>query len=60
MNDKKNLFYNLDCTLRDGGYYNNWDFSKKFIQNYLNYISKTNISYVELGFRFNEKKKLKV
>ena len=59
MNDKKNLFYNLDCTLRDGGYYNNWDFSKKFIQNYLNYISKTNISYVELGFRFNEKKKIK-
>ncbi len=19
----------LDCTLRDGGYYNNWDFKKK-------------------------------
>ena len=21
----------LDCTLRDGGYYNNWDFSKNLI-----------------------------
>ena len=21
----------LDCTLRDGGYYNNWDFSEKLI-----------------------------
>ena len=45
----------LDCTLRDGGYYNNWDFSKKNIQTYLNNLSKTHIKYVELGFRFFEK-----
>ena len=30
-------------------------FSKKCIQSYLNNISKTNIKYVELGFRFFEK-----
>ena len=41
----------LDCTLRDGGYYNNWNFKKKLINSYLNAISKTNIEYVELGFR---------
>ena len=47
----KNNFYILDCTLRDGGYYNNWNFSLNLIQNYLNEISKTDIKYVELGFR---------
>ena len=40
----------LDCTLRDGGYYNNWKFSKTLIQKYLNYISKTKIQNVEIGF----------
>ena len=49
----------LDCTLRDGGYYNNWTFSNSFIQEYINKISKTNISYVELGFRFKENKSFK-
>ncbi len=41
----------LDCTLRDGGYHNNWDFSKELIQNYINNLSKTSIQYIELGFR---------
>ena len=26
----------IDCTLRDGGYYNNWQFSRAEIQNYIN------------------------
>ena len=47
----KNHFNLLDCTLRDGGYYNNWDFSEKLIQEYINKISQTNIRFVELGFR---------
>jgi 4-hydroxy 2-oxovalerate aldolase len=42
----------LDCTLRDGGYYNYWNFSSKLVKNYLNCISKSKIKYVELGFRF--------
>ena len=25
----------LDCTLRDGGYYNNWEFKKDLINEYL-------------------------
>ena len=49
----------LDCTLRDGGYYNNWDFNEINIQKYLNLINQTPIKYVELGFRFGEKLKLK-
>ena len=42
----------IDCTLRDGGYYNNWQFSKTDIQNYINQISKTGIKFVEIGFLF--------
>jgi 4-hydroxy 2-oxovalerate aldolase len=41
----------LDCTLRDGGYYNNWDFDFNLVQKYLSAISITGIRYIELGFR---------
>ena len=44
----------LDCTLRDGGYYNNWKFDKKFVNNYLTAISDY-VNYVEIGFRFFDK-----
>ncbi len=49
LNNKK--FKILDCTLRDGGYYNNWNFSIKLIQDYLNIIQHTEIKFIELGFR---------
>ena len=35
MNNEKKYPVLLDCTLRDGGYYNNWDFSTDLIENYL-------------------------
>jgi 4-hydroxy 2-oxovalerate aldolase len=41
----------LDCTLRDGGYYNNWDFSPEIIQAYLGAMAQAKIDYVELGLR---------
>lgn len=41
----------LDCTLRDGGYYNNWDFEPDIVQAYLNSMSEAKIDYVELGLR---------
>ena len=41
----------LDCTLRDGGYYNNWDFSNELISDYLNTMRDSSVDYVELGFR---------
>ena len=40
----------LDCTLRDGGYYTKWNFSKSFLKNYLKTISKLNITFIELGY----------
>ena len=41
----------LDCTLRDGGYYNNWDFSSGLIKDYLEAMVSIQADYVEIGFR---------
>lgn len=41
----------LDCTIRDGGYYNKWNFSDRFVSEYLKLMSKLNIDWVEIGFR---------
>ena len=48
----------LDCTLRDGGYYNNWKFNKNLINDYLKVISDY-VDYVEIGFRFSNNKTFK-
>lgn len=40
----------LDCSLRDGGYYNRWDFSEKFIDNYIKNISNLPFDFVEIGY----------
>ena len=44
----------LDCTFRDGGYYNNWDFEPRLIKEYLHSMVAAKIDIVELGFRFIE------
>lgn len=41
----------IDCTLRDGGYYNDWDFSQELIEAYLRAMDAISADYVELGFR---------
>ncbi len=41
----------IDCTLRDGGYYNNWDFSQELIVEYLGAMEALCVDYVEIGFR---------
>lgn len=52
----------LDCTLRDGGYYNKWNFSLNFANKYNTIIKKAKIDIVEIGFRkkneLNDKDKL--
>ena len=40
----------LDCTLRDGGYINNWKFGDSVINNIIRDISSTNVDYMEIGF----------
>lgn len=41
----------LDCTLRDGGYYNAWDFSEELIHEYLEAMQAAGVDIVELGLR---------
>ena len=40
----------LDCTLRDGGYINNWEFGKEKSKFIINYLDKAGINYIEVGF----------
>lgn len=41
----------LDCTIRDGGYVNNWDFDKKFVKELYRNISRSGVDILEIGFR---------
>lgn len=41
----------LDCTLRDGGYYTNWNYSDRTIREYFRYLNKLPIDYAEIGYR---------
>lgn len=44
----------LDCTLRDGGYLNNWEFSPEFGKSLFASLSNTGIDIIELGFIYPE------
>lgn len=57
MNKQDIIF--LDCTLRDGGYYNLWDFSTDLINEYLMAVKAVGVNYVEVGFRFLDRKGFK-
>ena len=45
----------LDCTIRDGGYVNNWDFDLKLVRETYRALSKAGVDYVELGYHGTEK-----
>lgn len=45
----------LDCTLRDGGYINNWKFGFDIIRAILQKLCMSNVDYVECGY-LSEKK----
>lgn len=41
----------LDCTLRDGGYYTNWDFDSSLVKSYLMAMNELPVEYIEIGYR---------
>ncbi len=47
----KKLF--LDCTIRDGGYLNNWNFSLEEVVECYRAVSNAGMDYFEIGFRTN-------
>lgn len=54
--NKKNLpMQVLDCTIRDGGYVNNWKFDDILVREVYRSCSKAGVDIVEIGFRGNEK-----
>ena len=45
----------LDCTIRDGGLVNNWDFSIEFVQELYNGLSEAGVEYMEIGYKNSPK-----
>jgi 4-hydroxy 2-oxovalerate aldolase len=41
----------LDCTLRDGGYYNEWDFPPALARPYFSALNDTGVDLVEVGYK---------
>ena len=46
----------LDCTLRDGGYYTDWDFSQALVDSYIKAMNELPVNYLEVGYRNNPSK----
>ena len=46
-----NNFKVLDCTLRDGGYYTNWDFDNRLVHSYIESFNNLPADYLEIGYR---------
>jgi 4-hydroxy 2-oxovalerate aldolase len=45
----------LDCTIRDGGLVNDWDFSVEFVKDMYNGLSEAGVEYMEIGYKNSEK-----
>lgn len=44
----------LDCTLRDGGYVNNWEFGEEAIRGTIRDLEQTGVDMIEIGFMRDE------
>ncbi|MCD9026460.1 aldolase catalytic domain-containing protein [Cohnella silvisoli] len=45
----------VDCTVRDGGLVNNWDFSVDFVQYLYKCLNEAGIDYMEIGYKNSPK-----
>jgi 4-hydroxy 2-oxovalerate aldolase len=45
----------LDCSIRDGGLINDWNFSDDFVRATYKYLSEAGVDYIELGYRASKK-----
>ena len=46
----------LDCTIRDGGYLNNWNFTDEEVIDMYRTVTESGFEYFEIGFRTNKRK----
>ncbi len=45
----------LDCTIRDGGLMNNWQFEERFVRNVFRALSDAGVDIMEIGYLSSEK-----
>ncbi|OGW39526.1 MAG: nucleoid-structuring protein H-NS [Nitrospirae bacterium RBG_13_39_12] len=45
----------LDCTVRDGGLINKWQFSDEFVRKVFIALSQAGVDYMEIGYKSSEK-----
>jgi 4-hydroxy 2-oxovalerate aldolase len=45
----------VDCTIRDGGLVNNWDFSVEFVQDLYESLNESGVEYMEVGYKNSPK-----
>src|SRR5690348_17315994 len=45
----------VDCTIRDGGLVNNWDFSVEFVRDLYKSLSDAGVDYMEIGYKNSAK-----
>ena len=53
LNQRNDNLELLDCTIRDGGYLNNWIFTDKEVLECYKAVTEANYDYFEIGFRTN-------
>ena len=44
----------LDCTLRDGGIMNNWEFDKPMVKDVFENLVASGVDYIEMGYRHDK------
>ncbi|WP_410769891.1 aldolase catalytic domain-containing protein [Fontibacillus sp. BL9] len=52
---KENQSKIVDCTIRDGGLVNNWDFSVEFVQKLYAGLNEAGVDYMEIGYKNSPK-----
>ncbi|GGG77652.1 aldolase catalytic domain-containing protein [Paenibacillus radicis (ex Gao et al. 2016)] len=55
MNSKTSHCKIVDCTVRDGGLVNNWDFSVEFVQHLYASLNEAGVDYMEIGYKNSPK-----
>ena len=45
----------VDCTIRDGGLVNNWDFNVEFVQDLYASLNEAGVDYMEIGYKNSPK-----
>jgi 4-hydroxy 2-oxovalerate aldolase len=54
MNGMNNIKI-VDCTIRDGGLINKWQFSDEMVKKVFNAVNASGVDYMEIGYRASEK-----